>query len=106
MPWSIRPCPRPGCDEIVSGDQRYCDDHQAEYEQRRGSPTARGYGREHKATRVRLLPAAYGTACPLCGLIMTPSQALDLDHSVSLRRDKTSRGDRIVHASCNRRRRD
>lgn len=37
---------------------------------------------------------------------MTPSQALDLDHSVTLRRDPTSRGDRIVHAGCNRARRD
>jgi hypothetical protein len=72
---------------------------------RRGTTAARGYGREHDARRAALLPLAIGKLCPLCGKLMRPDQPLDLDHSVPLAVDKDSKGDRIVHATCNRARR-
>jgi hypothetical protein len=65
--------------------------------------TQRGYGWQHRQRRAALLPAAYGTPCPICHQPMLPGQALDLHHSVPLIDDPTSRGDQIVHASpCNR----
>ena len=67
---------------------------------------ARGYDQEHYRTRARLLPAAFGTMCPLCGEVMLPGQDLHLDHTVPLSVDRTARGDRIVHARCNLRRGD
>lgn len=58
------------------------------------------YGAEHVATRARLLPDAYGAACPLCGLPMLRGEELDLDHSTAHALDPTSKGDRIVHEVC------
>lgn len=59
------------------------------------------YDWEHRKRRARLLPKAWGKACPLCGFVMLEEQALDLDHSVPLALGGTV-GDRIVHAFCNR----
>jgi 5-methylcytosine-specific restriction endonuclease McrA len=71
----------------------------------KASSDKRGYGKAHRAMRARLLPMAYGTLCPLrCGYLMLPGQALELDHSVPLALNPNSVGDRIVHASCNRKR--
>lgn len=64
--------------------------------------TARGYGYEHQQRRAVMLPYAYGRPCPLCGQTMHPTQDLDLDHSEPLSTNPNSKGDRIVHASCNR----
>jgi uncharacterized iron-regulated membrane protein len=71
------------------------------------STTQRGYGRAHQQRRKALLAAAYGRACPLCGETMLVGQALDLHHStpIALERrmgHRSSSGDQIVHASCNR----
>lgn len=53
--------------------------------------------------RKQLLPYAYGTACPLCGMTMYEDQPLDLDHSVPVALGGgATPGDRIAHASCNR----
>jgi len=68
----------------------------------RGSARQRGYDATHDALRARLLPLAYGTACPRCGELMLAGEQLDLGHSIPLRVDQTSRADRIEHAHCNR----
>lgn len=67
-------------------------------------PSLRGraYGWAHQRTRASLLPYAIGKPCPMCGEPMTDAKTLDLDHSVPLARGGRH-GDRIVHATCNRR---
>ncbi len=60
------------------------------------------YGVEHQRRRAELLPAAIGTLCPRCGLVMLETDDLDLGHSVDLVIDPNAVGDRIEHASCNR----
>ena len=55
-----RACAEPGCPAVVSGDSRYCDHHgaihAAEYDSRRGSSTARGYGyRWQKIRKMQLI---------------------------------------------------
>ena len=59
------------------------------------------YGLHHLRRREQLLPCAIGTLCPICGQVMLASQKLHLDHSIPLRVDPTSVGDRIVHGRCN-----
>jgi hypothetical protein len=53
---------------------------------------SRLYNWEHTKRRKVMLPAAYGTACVLCGRVMLQWMRLELDHTTS----------RITHASCNR----
>jgi hypothetical protein len=67
-----------------------------------GSSTERGYGVDHRRRRELLLPSAYGRPCPLCGVVMTKADDLDLDHKDPLSLNPNSTGDRITHASCNR----
>jgi len=62
----------------------------------------RTYSAKQRRERARLLPAAYYTDCPLCGLIMLPDQALDLDHTTPVILGGGEAGDRITHARCNR----
>ena len=64
--------------------------------------TQRGYGSTHQHTRKQLLATAIGYICPLCGKPMLAGQPLDLDHTIRLIDNPHSRGDRIVHANCNR----
>lgn len=108
MKLRTRVCATPDCPILFrdAGKSGKCPAHRTEQERQRGSRTQRGYGTEHQRTRALLLPAAIGIPCPLCGKVMTADQALDLDHTVPLIVDPASRGDRICHASCNRRRRD
>jgi hypothetical protein len=40
------------------------------------------YGSEHRQTRKKLLPLAYGQLCDFCGLPMYEDQALDLNHTI------------------------
>jgi hypothetical protein len=61
------------------------------------------YDHAHRKRRDQLLPKAYGQPCPMCGVVMLPGMALALDHSVPFVYDQRSRGDRIVHRSCNSR---
>lgn len=83
-----------------------CDEHRRLHEATRRAhrPTARqrGYDAAHERLRAQLLPLAYGTLCPRCGLPMLPGQDLDLGHTVARSVDPTSRADRIEHAHCNR----
>lgn len=39
------------CPTILTNGERYCPRHARQYEQRRGSPTARGYDTRHRALR-------------------------------------------------------
>jgi hypothetical protein len=65
-------------------------------------PTAeRGYDNAHQKRRRELLPKAYGKPCELCGVVMLKDDKLDLDHSTPLALGG-KKGDRIVHAFCNR----
>jgi 5-methylcytosine-specific restriction endonuclease McrA len=95
----VRVCAQPGCPELVGRSHSRCPEH----ETYRGTTTERGYGSDHQHRRTALLPAAYGEICPLCGEVMLPGQALALDHTVPLAEDRSSVGDRIVHAECNSR---
>jgi hypothetical protein len=61
------------------------------------------YDHAHRKRRDALLPRAYGQPCPMCGVVMLPGMRLALDHSVPFVFDQRSRGDRIVHLSCNSR---
>jgi hypothetical protein len=92
------------CTRLTAHGNR-CTDHARMYEAaRRPTPGARerGYDSAHQATRARLLPQAYGTACPRCGLPMLLGQALDLSHRVARSVDPTSRADHFSHSACNR----
>jgi hypothetical protein len=62
----------------------------------------RAYRGAHQRTRAKLLPAAIGTPCPICGLTMHAWMALDLDHSNPEDKQRGLPGDRIVCAKCNR----
>jgi len=59
-------------------------------------------GWSHQQRREQLLPHALNTPCPRCGEPMLKGQDLDLGHSVDLADDPNAVGDRIEHASCNR----
>jgi hypothetical protein len=61
------------------------------------------YGWTHRRRRAALLPQAYGTPCPRCGELMLATQRLELDHSDPRTKDAALPGDRITHATCNRR---
>jgi 5-methylcytosine-specific restriction endonuclease McrA len=69
----------------------------------RGSSAARGYGPAHRARRALLLPLAYGTLCPRCGVVMLPGQGLDLDHVIPIAHGGRDDAKVMVHALCNRR---
>jgi hypothetical protein len=99
---SNRVCATPGCPTVYPRDQgSHCPPCRRALEQQRGSFRER-YGPEHRATRRRLLAAAYGQPCPRCHEPMLEGQALDLGHSTDRAIDPLAPGDRIEHSSCNR----
>ena len=102
--WKV--CSDAGCGILHSNRGGRCHKHERAHDKQRGTASQRGYDSDHRSRRARLLPDAIGTLCPLCGDLMLPGQPLDLDHTIPLAVDPTSRGDRICHASCNRGRRD
>jgi hypothetical protein len=52
MPYSKRTCKgSPTCSAVLTGTDRYCPVHLAEWEKRRGSSTQRGYGGRHRQLR-------------------------------------------------------
>lgn len=61
------------------------------------------YDSAHRRRRAELLPMAFGTPCPRCGLPMLKGQQLDLGHAVDVALNPRAKGERIEHASCNRR---
>lgn len=70
------------------------------------STTARGLGWEHQKQRERLLAAHKdGTLCAWCGDPMYRSQPLDADHEEA-RVHGGKRATRLLHAKCNRSRKD
>lgn len=73
---------------------------------RASSTTDRGLGWRHQQQRERLLRAHRdGTPCWWCGEPMYRSQALDADHEEA-RATGGTRATRLLHASCNRSRKD
>jgi hypothetical protein len=85
-------------------NQRYCQIacRPRNHQRKDKNTTDRGYGNAHMKTRRELLPKAWGTPCPLCGVLMLRGQKLDLDHSTPLSLDSTAHGDRMTHSWCNR----
>ncbi|GAA1361297.1 hypothetical protein [Brevibacterium luteolum] len=61
----MKPCNAPGCPTLVAVGTGRCQAHQAEAEQRRGSSTARGYGRAHRR-RFRPAVLARNPICVIC----------------------------------------
>lgn len=60
------------------------------------------YGWVHQQKAARLKAHAIGQPCPLCHLPMLASHPLDLDHTDPADKAMGMPGDRVVHASCNR----
>lgn len=75
-----RPCPRPGCTALIGKGVRYCADHtkevQAQVDKRRGSPSARGYGRQWRKVRAMVLRRQ-----PLCATGCGQAST-EVDHKV------------------------
>lgn len=75
-----RPCRHPGCPNLCSGG--YCDQHQPkrynpEYEKKRGSAFARGYGKRwQRASKAYLGKHPLCAACRKAGYI-TPAELVD-----------------------------
>lgn len=63
---------------------------------RAGSKEARGYGHAHKRARAALLPTAIGSPCTRCGVALTETDDIHLDHT-----DDRSAYAGFAHASCN-----
>lgn len=76
-----RICPRTGCPNPAAG--RYCPEHNREYEERRGTTAARGYGSEHQRARARAARdvAAGRARCARCGELILKGQPWDLGHT-------------------------
>lgn len=71
------------CPTILTQGERYCPRHAQQYEQRRGSRQARGYGPEHDRMRralVARMRQGEVIRCIDCGITLTPS-TLDLGHT-------------------------
>lgn len=99
MPRALpRPCPVAGCPELVTGSVRRCPEHQAQYEQRRGTRHERGYGSRHDAERSKWAPLVEsGTVrCVRCGKYVDPSHRWSPDHN----EDRTGYLG-VAHATCN-----
>lgn len=112
MPRARRTCSwksEHNCPALATGPDNLCDEHRVERERRRGSSTARGYDAEHFRTRARLIRELFRLPpqeriCDLCGEEMLRSDRLHLDHTIRLVEDRSARGDRIVHGTCNEKR--
>ena len=96
MPRAQRICGRPGCPKPIA--KRYCIEHDAEYEAKRGNANKRGYGATHQRARADMAPtiAAGRAACARCGQPIEPGQDWHLDHS-----DDRSGYIGPSHAHCN-----
>lgn len=80
MPASRR-CPK--CHRLITAGRRYCPIHQAEYEAKRGTTTARGYGSDHQRERERIqqrIDAGESVHCWSCG-VRLQGRAWHLDHN-------------------------
>ena len=78
-----RRCPGERCPRILTQGERYCPQHAAEYEQRRGTATQRGYDGQHRALRrawQTRIDAGEIVHCARCGTRINP-HAWDLGHT-------------------------
>ncbi|MCK9602218.1 MAG: hypothetical protein M0R06_24450 [Sphaerochaeta sp.] len=95
-----RRCPAPRCPVILTGGERYCPEHQGDYERERGTSTERGYGAAHQALRAAYqakIDRGVWYTCSTCGLPIGADDEWDLGHS----EDKATHiGPQ--HARCNR----
>ena len=73
---AARVCPKRGCIELVTGDARYCDEHERERQRRvdakRPSAARRGYDAEWRETR-----EAYLAEHPFCVVCGRPAEVVD-----------------------------
>ena len=81
MPRAQRICGKPGCPKPVA--KRYCTEHDAEYETKRGNSSQRGYGATHRSARKRWASRVERgiVSCARCQQPILPNQAWALDHS-------------------------
>lgn len=77
----MRICGQRGCPKVV--DKRYCAEHAAQHEVRRGSKKDRGYGAHFWAVRRQWVPKveAGDVNCWRCGKPIDPQQAWHLGHN-------------------------
>lgn len=80
MPRAKRICARPGCTKPVN--KRYCTQHDAEYEAKRGTKKERGYGADFWALRRQWESkvAAGEVNCWRCKERIDPQQTWHLGH--------------------------
>ena len=95
----MKRCPHTRCPNLIPRSARYCPEHAVDYETRRGSRQARGYGASHDRERTRIahLVEHLQAHCAKCGLIVLPTESWDLGHN----EDRT-RWTGAEHARCNR----
>ncbi len=96
---SRRVCVVSGCGTLVDAGARggRCTEHRAAARRARGNPPDNG----HRKARARMLPAAIGQPCPVCGEPMR-ADAVDLDHEHPRALGGTGPGTRIICSRCNR----
>ena len=106
----LRRCPATRCPNLIEAGDRYCPDHSRDYEARRGTRQARGYGTPHSRLRQQWqarMDAGERVACARCGLPVDPRQPWALDHAddrksylgPSHKRCNDSAGGQRAHAS-------
>lgn len=100
MPKGWRPCPKPECPEPTPPSQRYCDEHMAAYEKKRGTKAERGYGKTFQSERKvwERMIATGEVRCWRCLNTIHPGTPFDLGHDDNDR--SIIRGPE--HAHCNR----
>jgi 5-methylcytosine-specific restriction protein A len=106
-----RPCRQPGCSALV--ERGYCDRHQrpahVQYDARRGSAAARGYGRTWQRLRRMILARDPVCRCTLEGCTHAPGRCLrwseHVDHIVPKARGGDDAEDNMqgLCAGCNSR---
>lgn len=111
----LRPClgmPGQPCSKLADGSR--CPEHEqahkragyARQDARRGNPTQRGLGHQHRAQVAALKRAwvaehgALPTACPRCGRPITPTNPLTGEHSLP-RAQGGTRADVLICLACN-----
>lgn len=98
-PRGLRPCPAPGCPELIEPSQRRCPTHAQQHERSRGTRQQRGYDATYDRERRRWAPkVARGRVdCTSCGQRIQPGEPWDLGHN-----DDRTRITGPEHQACNR----
>lgn len=74
---------RRACPRILTRGERYCTEHAREYEAKRGTRAARGYGAEHARLRARVqdrIDDGQTVRCVTCN-VQLHGRAWDLGHT-------------------------